>query len=327
MRSVSLKSLAVVALSLLGLVLASTRTSAAPRTLVLLDDNAIRSTHSNFFDDLAANGHQLSFVNVKEEMVDLKEHDNWLVDNVVVFAPSAEDLGTRTRVTDLVDFVDNGGSLLLASSSSLSEPLRALANHFGVDYDEDDSLLSDAAATLAAPATVELPLSSPVVAVSVSAAQGSGAVTGVEVSATVAFAGLGQMVTPKSRFVKPVIVGNPTTVAGDLTGSDISLVAAVQSLTGARALFAGSLALFSDAFYAIKGADNAKVGRALAAWAVHDAAYLRVASATHRQVRQISILIGISYLIITWLKLILLHETLSFSSNVLFLMQKSHLFS
>jgi oligosaccharyltransferase complex subunit beta len=286
MRFVLLPALAVLLLALAYPALASTRISASPRTMVLVDDNALKSTHSNFFDDLVSNGHSLSFVNVKEEMVDLKEYDRWLVDNLIIFAPTAEDLGTRTRIQDISDFVDNGGSLLLVSSSTLSEPLRALANHFGVDYDEDNTLLTDAASVLPTPATVSGALTSPVIGVAVSADAGSRAITGLAAggSAKLAYSGLGAMVTPRSQFVKAAVPANPTTVSGDLAGADVTLVAAFQSLTGARAVFTGSLEMFSNALYALPGADNARLGRALARWAVHDAGHVRVATATHRVV-------------------------------------------
>ncbi len=287
MRSVSLALLGTLALALLGAVVASTRISSAPQTMVLIDDNSIKTTHSDFFHGLASHGHRLSFVNIKEDTVTLKEYDKWTVDNLIIFAPSLEDLGSSTPVSSISSFVDDGGSLLLASSATLSEPLRALSASFGVDFDEDNTLLTDASTLLppsSLPETAHAAApSSPIFTAAITPSTGSAAITGASPASAdrIAFSGLGLLVAPGSRFTKPALRAPATTVSGELPGADVSLIAASQSLTGARALFAGSLALFSNAYAAIPGVSNRRTAAALGAWVCHDAGHVRVSSVTH----------------------------------------------
>ncbi len=58
------------------------------RVLVLLDDTALKSTHSLFFSSLTARGYQLTYSAANAPDLSIKDWDNYLFDKVIVFASS-----------------------------------------------------------------------------------------------------------------------------------------------------------------------------------------------------------------------------------------------
>lgn len=60
------------------------------RTLVLLDDLQIKSTHSIFFRSLEEKGHSLHFFEAASPDLQLSKYGDYLYDNLVIFAPQVE---------------------------------------------------------------------------------------------------------------------------------------------------------------------------------------------------------------------------------------------
>ena len=58
------------------------------RVIVLLDDTALKSTHSLFFSSLTARGYQLTYSAANAPDLSIKDWDNYLYDKVIVFASS-----------------------------------------------------------------------------------------------------------------------------------------------------------------------------------------------------------------------------------------------
>ena len=301
---------------------ATTRiTSEAPTTLVIIDDNSLKTTHSTFFSSIKELGHKIEFINILEEPLVLTLHGKFLADNIVLFAPSLQDLGEYTKLDDLVAFVDNGGSILVASSGTLSEPLRALANKFGVDYDESTSAIVDTANDVTAkPALAKIAQTAADAKagkaqtfVSVEVACGASVSDNSRIAGPcspagtpeasrrrVVFSGLSQVVAPKSKFVKSVLRGNPTTVTVDggsivTSGENTVLVSAMQSLVSSRAIFAGSLSMFSNDAYAFAGADNKAFATSLMHWAFHAKGMLRTTGRAHFKQEDSSVVNPSSY--------------------------------
>lgn len=228
--------LLVVGTVLLATVCASTTLSDKPTTLIVIDNPAIKTTHSVFFNAIKDLGHKVEFINILESPLILNLNGQWQADNLVIFAPSLQDLGELSTIQLVTDFVDAGNSLIMASSSSLSEPLRALANSFGVDYDENSAVVTDTATDITADKSLTGALSlvtdskgvvAPIftaVTRCKSTENDNKYITGQCVNTTnpanrnsknlrsVAFSGLAQSVTPKSKYVRPVLTGNPTYV-------------------------------------------------------------------------------------------------------------------
>lgn len=79
--------------------------------------------------------------------------------------------------------------------------------------------------------------------------------------------------------------GEPTTYSRsevtkrtERVGSDIALVASVQGLNNARAVFSGSLDLFSDEFFALQNMDNEVFVDNLIRWCFKESGILRVSN-------------------------------------------------
>ena len=57
--------------------------------LVILDDPSIKHTHSTYLEDLATRGYDLTFRTVGDRKLQVRDWDDWLYDQLIVFAPSA----------------------------------------------------------------------------------------------------------------------------------------------------------------------------------------------------------------------------------------------
>jgi len=328
---------------------ASTKLGSEPHTMVVLDDNMIKTTHSIFFNTLQRTlisavlllllslcaldsecrlscmrssqpppfvsflstlnlgwGHKLDFINVKEEALVLSLHGKWLADNLIIFAPTALDMGEFMRPKDIMDFVDAGNSLLMVGDWRLSEQLRELANGYGVDFDEDSSVLVDGENDMTSlpevakifsqttPGSVGQLLTAhdaSVLSIKVPCDKNTPTeiIGSCNTERQLYYSGIGSLIPEGSRFIRSVISGNPTTVSvdkGTMTSASTTttLVSAMQSLINARAVFSGSLAMFSDSFFSLPNSANREIVTALARWVFHESGFIRVREATHRMV-------------------------------------------
>ena len=164
MSSVARHCLAVCCLLLLARVGATA--SEGPRVLVLLEEKALKSSHSLFFDALTSRGYQLSYSAATAPTLKIKDWDTYLYEKVIVFASGVTGMllncflcmtelnGSLQRVgsvefggtvdaTALLEFVDDGHDLLLATDSDASDELRELAADLGVDFDAKGSVVTD----------------------------------------------------------------------------------------------------------------------------------------------------------------------------------------
>ena len=61
---------------------------AQTKVLVLLENLAIRNTHSEYFQSLTEAGNSLDFRLAESKGLRLREWDDWLYDKLIIFAPS-----------------------------------------------------------------------------------------------------------------------------------------------------------------------------------------------------------------------------------------------
>jgi len=269
-----------------------------PSTLVLLDDNDYRNTHSVFFHSLQERGHQLTFKHIFDEENTLDKYGEYLYDNLVLFAPSAQDFGERINPDLIIKFVDSGRNLLVAVNSNISEPVREVANECGVDFDEEQTAVidhvnfdvSDEAQggrhTLVALSNVHvLPV-----------------ITG-HPTAPILFSGVGHAASEGSRLLFRILTGaqttfsaNPNQVVTDYpqsVGKDTLLVTAIQARNNARVVFSGSLDLFSNKLFSspvnVNGkkfdkSGNEQFAADLSKWVFQERGLLRAHSLTHSKV-------------------------------------------
>ncbi|KAE8594626.1 hypothetical protein XENTR_v10019721 [Xenopus tropicalis] len=116
---------------------------AGPRTLVLLENINLRETHSLFFRSLSDRGFDLSFRTADDPSLSLIKYGEFLYDNLIIFSPSVEDFGGNINIETISSFIDGGGSVLVAASSDIGDPLRELGSECGIEFDEDKTAVID----------------------------------------------------------------------------------------------------------------------------------------------------------------------------------------
>merc|ERR1711976_95312 len=270
---------------------------AGKRTLVLVDNWSIRETHSIFFRSLRDDGFDLTFKQADDSNLALVKYGEYLYDNLVLFSPSVEEFGGNLDVQAITSFIDGGGNLLVAGSSQVGEPIRDLASECGVEYDEEgtaviDHLNYDVADqgkhTLLVADSQNL-IKAPMI-------------VGEKTSAPVLFRGVGMTADPENPLVLSVLHASSTAYSFNpdeqiteyphAVGKNPLLVAALQARNNARALFFGSLDLFSDEFFTMS-VQNANAGQKfdksgnqelvhnLAQWVFKERGVLRVGQVKH----------------------------------------------
>ena len=180
--------------------------------------------------------------------------------------------------------------LIAANSNGLAESHRALANTYGVDFDENESFVADTQNVL--PVADAMYSSSddtrPILSVPVPANAPAGIVGASTKSRTLLFRGIGQIVAPNSKFVRSVLSGAPSSVTLNTesntvlaSGPSISLISAVQTAANSRVLFSGSTDIFSNEFFSHPDASNRELLTNALQWLVHAKGYLRVSEMRH----------------------------------------------
>ncbi|KAJ0011321.1 hypothetical protein Pint_34579 [Pistacia integerrima] len=235
------------------------------RVLVLLDDFAIKSSHSLFFGSLKSRGFQLEFKLADDPNIGLQRYGQYLYDALVLFCPSVDRFGGSINVASIVEFVDSGHDLIIAADTNASDLIREIATECGVDFDEDATAMvidhtsyavsnTDGDHTLIASDDFiksDVILGSKKIEAS--------ARFGNIFNAPVLFQGIGHSLNPANSLVLKVLSASPSAYSANpksklssspvLTGSSISLVSVVQARNNARVMITGSLSLFSNRFF------------------------------------------------------------------------------
>ncbi|KAM1002664.1 hypothetical protein ACFX2C_003072 [Malus domestica] len=228
------------------------------RVLVLLDDLAVKSSHSLFFKSLQSRGFELDFKLADDPKISLQRYGLYSYDALILFSPSVDRFGGTIDLAAILDFVDSGHDLIIAADTNASDLIRQIAVECGVDFDED-------------PAAMVIDHTS----YAVSDTEGdhtviasddfikSDVILGSEkIEAPVLFQGIGHAVNSENSLVLKVLSASPSAYSANpksklsnppsLTGSAISLVSVVQARNNARVLISGSLSLFSNRFFRSK---------------------------------------------------------------------------
>ncbi|OVA03224.1 Dolichyl-diphosphooligosaccharide--protein glycosyltransferase subunit WBP1 [Macleaya cordata] len=93
----------------------STENPTDRKILVLLDDLAIKSSHSIFFKSLQTRGFDLDFKLADDPKLTLKRYGQYLYDGLILFSPSIKRLGGSLDSAAVLEFVDTGHDLILAA--------------------------------------------------------------------------------------------------------------------------------------------------------------------------------------------------------------------
>jgi oligosaccharyltransferase complex subunit beta len=268
----------------------------ATKTLVLVDDLSIQQTHSAFLSSLTARGHDVTIRHVYNEENKLGSYGEWSYDNLVLFCPTAEDMG-EIKVSTIVSFVDAGKNVLLAVNEHVTEPLRELANELGVDFDQEKTMVIDHVNYDHSLDTEMGGLHT--VVFNRPAVHAPVLLGGSEAGRSVLFRGVGHA-AQESPLVIRVLTGSPTAFSADPTkpvqeiqsgGTDTLLVSAIQTRGNARIVVSGSLDLFSDRFFFAEVNDGQKKGKSgnqqfgieLSKWNFHERGLLRARHLEHHR--------------------------------------------
>ncbi|XWS63041.1 hypothetical protein CRYUN_Cryun06bG0062800 [Craigia yunnanensis] len=111
------------------------------RVLVLLDDVAIKSSHSLYFNSLKSRGFDLDFKLADDPKIALQRYGQYLYDALILFCPSVERFGGSIDPAAIINFVDSGHDLIIAVDANASDLIREVATECGVDFDEDPSAM------------------------------------------------------------------------------------------------------------------------------------------------------------------------------------------
>lgn len=284
---------------LLLLLAAAAAVSAGGRTLVLVDNWAIRETHSIFFKSLRDRGFDLTFKLADDSSLALVKYGEFLYDQLVLFAPSVEEFGGSIDVPAITSFIDGGGNVLVAGSSNIGETIRELASECGVEFDDTKTavidhlnydvadqgkhtlIVTDAGNLIDAPMIVGSKDMNPLL-----------------------FRGVGMVADPENPLVLNVLHASSTAYSfitdekiseyPHAVGKNTLLIAALQARNNARVMFFGSLDFFSDEFftsgvqkargqkYDVSG--NQELADRLTQWVFKERGVLRAGRVNHHKV-------------------------------------------
>ncbi|XP_022194380.1 dolichyl-diphosphooligosaccharide--protein glycosyltransferase 48 kDa subunit [Nilaparvata lugens] len=277
--------------------------SSEHETLVLLDNLAIKETHSMFFKSLKDRGYALTFKSADDSTLILSKYGEYLYENLIIFAPSVEEFGGSLSTESITDFIDNGGNVLVAGSSQSQDILRELATECGFEMDEEgasviDHLnydISDSGKHTLIVADAANLIDAPVIV---------GERRGV---APLLYKGTGLIADSDNPLVLRLLSAHssaysyvpdrPIKEYPHAVGKNTLLMAALQARNNARVVFTGSLYFFSDEAFTspVQKAQSSQkwvtsgnqvVSEALTQWVFKEAGVIRVKSVAHKRLNE-----------------------------------------
>ncbi|KAG7207929.1 hypothetical protein KM043_009518 [Ampulex compressa] len=277
-----------------------TTANAGGPTLVLLDNLAIKETHSIFFKTLHDNGYTMTYKLADDATLQLSKYGEYLYNHLIIFAPSVEEFGGALSVEAITNFIDGGGNVLVAGSSLTGDALHELASECGIEIDEEGSAVidhmnfdtSDSGYHTTIVANPLNLIDAPVIVgtkdVPPLLYQGTGLIADAEnplVLRLLSTASSAYSYNPRNAVKEyPHAVGRNTL-----------LIAALQARNNARVLFSGSLFFFSDEAFTspvqkaqggqkYEKSGNEVVAKAMAQWVFKENGVIRVSSVHHHRV-------------------------------------------
>ncbi|KAK7257924.1 hypothetical protein RIF29_32254 [Crotalaria pallida] len=279
----------------------SSDTPSDRRVLVLLDDFALKSSHSLFFNSLLSRGFDLDFKLADDPKISLQRYGHYLYDALILFCPSVERFGVSIDAAAILNFVDSGHDLIVAADSNASDLIREIATESGVDFDEDPAALVIDHSGYAFSATE----GDHTLIASDNFIKSDAILGSKNIEAPVLFQGIGHSLNPSNSLVLKVLSASPSAYSANpkskltsppsLTGSTISLVSVIQARNNARILISGSLSMFSNRFFRSgvqKAGSPTKHDRSgneqflteISKWVFHERGHLKAVSVQHHKI-------------------------------------------
>jgi len=272
------------------------------KVLAILDSFSTRHTHSIFFSFLEDKGYDVNYVVASDRSVVFSKYGEWQYDHLIIFASIAEELAGISTET-IIEFIDEGHNVFLATDSKLSEAIRDIASECNIEFDEEGSFVidhihfneSDNSGLHTLIVSNHIIPNIPII-------------TGKATSKTspLLFRGIGQDIEEDSQLLLSILRAPSTSYSHDpeetlknlhVSGKKISLVSALQARNNARAIFAGSLEMFSDRFFhspvreygsekisSFEKSGNELFAKELLQWAFQERGILRARDIRHHRV-------------------------------------------
>ncbi|KAF5306131.1 hypothetical protein FQR65_LT07407 [Abscondita terminalis] len=275
--------------------------SGAGNTLVLLDNQVIKETHSIFFRSLQDRGYQLTYKIADDSSLHLSKYGEYLYDNLIVFAPTVEEFGGSLNVDTITQFIDEGGNVLVAGSSVTGDVLRELASECGFEVDEEGAYVIDHLnydkSDNGQHTKIVVPSDNLIDAPIIVGKRN-------EIAGPLLYHGTGILADPENPLVLPLLIADSTAYSyipeqpikeyPHAVGKNTVLIAGLQARNNARVVFSGSLDFFSDDYFTSavqKGEDGAKiplsgnkqVALSIADWVFKEQGQIRVKSVKHHK--------------------------------------------
>ncbi|XWS54636.1 hypothetical protein CRYUN_Cryun10bG0105600 [Craigia yunnanensis] len=271
------------------------------RVLVLLDDFAIKSSHSLYFNSLKSRGFDLDFKLADDPKIALQRYGQYIYDALILFCPSIERFGGSIDLAAIINFVDSGHDLIIAADANASDFIREVATECGVDFDEDPlAMVIDHTSYAVSETEGDHTLIASDDFIKSNVILGSS-----EIDAPVLFQGIGHSLNPSNSLVLKVLSASPSAYSANpksklstppsLTGSALSLVSIVQARNNARILITGSLSMFSNRFFRFsvqkagsptkhEKSGNEQFLTELSKWVFHERGHLKAVNVKHHKV-------------------------------------------
>ncbi len=271
------------------------------KSLVLLENAAIKDSHSIFFQDLKSRGHQLTFKMADDANLALSKYGDYLYDNLIVFAPSVEEFGGMINVNAITDFIDNGGrNVLIAASTEVGDILRDVGMEIGLELDERGTSVIDHLNY-----DVKDRGDHTLIVVDPANVIDAELIVGMQTTVPCLYRGLGMTADPENPLVLEIMTGSTTSYSyfsddkieeyPHAVGKSTLLMAGLQARNNARVVFSGSLEFFSNEFFAtsalkaVPGAkefdtsNNRDLATAVSQWVFKEKGVLRVGEVRHHR--------------------------------------------
>lgn len=259
------------------------------RTLCILDEMSLMSSHSVFFDNIKSRGHEITFIQSESPHLILKKYGEYLYDNIVLFSPTVEEFSAIT-IDDILEFSNNGGNILFAADESISDTIRSLAENIGIEFDQKKSVVIDHFSysdKLDEDMTHTTILASNVVDNAVVVGKyGNNKLP-------LLYNGIGHAIDDNNILAMKVLRGNPSTYSANPSvvlqeypsnaGEDTLLITAIQGRNNARILVAGSLDFFSNKFMESKDQGNEIFCNEISKWTFGESGVLRYRDVVHHK--------------------------------------------
>ncbi|KAJ2005746.1 oligosaccharyl transferase glycoprotein complex, beta subunit [Coemansia sp. RSA 2322] len=278
----------------LGAVVVEARSVSGDRVLVLVPKVEAAKQYSQLLGSLADRGFDVAVRAATNTSVLLQVDGVRLYDHAIVLSPESKKLGGSLTANDFARFVEDGGNLIAAASSKLSELQRKLASRFGIEYEKRGTTAIDHSSHLRVDnasdhTTVAARMSGtavPVLSALLARAQTS----------PVYFKGIAHKYESTNPMMVPVLTGSRTTYSAafgadtneggspspsSLSGRAVGLVSVFQARNNARVAFSGSVALFSDELLSQKSGANKQFVTEMSKWTLQEKAVLRETGHRH----------------------------------------------